>query len=539
MTKVFQVISVVLFTLILTGCGLNEDYIKSGEKRVAAIDKKIVTINKEVEAFPKNKLYLKFKKYADKEKLAEQMGQTKKYVELLSQYKRNINLYIKKDDSDDDRAILVEIRNASTALDKVTAKINSIKKRLSVYDSFSKNEGKLKSYVLAESVKLKLAIDILEKSIKTNSASFPKKATEIKSKSNTILSKAKADYAKYLTIKSEKDMVAFLQVVDYVRSSNAVTIKKLTAKTNYLESLNESKLKVLTDSKIETYFVGKVFSWDNYSDWSNEGDKLLRAFPVPTKLADLADSQGVGLVATYSNGYFGSANCKTDRQICQAFSHITSNKTMYSSDHTDAELWLNEVQYKYYFKYTTVENGVSKKSGWTKVSETEFNKFADFVGHEVYSKPYGSFSDEALTSPNPIGMSYVGNKKYGEWKENPQTGETFWSFYGKYMFISSMIDMFSGSRDYRYSRNDYNHWDRNYRNTRYTGREDRYSYGGGGSYYSSGYRHSRSSTGKTRTNYGKSGIGKSGIGKSGVNSTRTVRGVSSRSRGRGSAGGGK
>jgi len=37
---------------------------------------------------------------------------------------------------------------------------------------------------------------------------------------------------------------------------------------------------------------------------------------------------------------------------------------------------------------------------------------------EILSKPYGYYESEKLKNASPIGINYVGNSKYGEWKKD-------------------------------------------------------------------------------------------------------------------------
>ena len=100
----------------------------------------------------------------------------------------------------------------------------------------------------------------------------------------------------------------------------------------------------------------------------------------------------------------------------------------------------------------------TKITDWIPVSKEEFTYHSNNMGMEVLSKEEGEISKV----PAPAGYNrYVGNGNYGQWQQNPQTGETFWSFYGKYMFMQSMFNMLSPPRYYEY--NDYRN---NYRGNR-------------------------------------------------------------------------
>ncbi|RMF61499.1 MAG: hypothetical protein D6748_01460 [Calditrichaeota bacterium] len=92
---------------------------------------------------------------------------------------------------------------------------------------------------------------------------------------------------------------------------------------------------------------------------------------------------------------------------------------------------------------------------WQKVSKKEFQKYFNYLGMVIAAKtPEGKITD----TPYPPGYQYVGNPRYGHWRTDSQ-GNSFWEFYGKWMFLSSMFNMF-GRPIYR---NDYDDYRRTYR----------------------------------------------------------------------------
>lgn len=94
-----------------------------------------------------------------------------------------------------------------------------------------------------------------------------------------------------------------------------------------------------------------------------------------------------------------------------------------------------------------------KKTDWLNVSPTFFDANKDNMGMEIASKKDGKVSKTA----SPAGYSnYVGNEKYGRWTQ--RDGGSFWEFYGRYAFMSSMFRMAMFPVRYSYW-NDYN---RNY-----------------------------------------------------------------------------
>jgi hypothetical protein len=107
------------------------------------------------------------------------------------------------------------------------------------------------------------------------------------------------------------------------------------------------------------------------------------------------------------------------------------------------------------------ENGKTTETDWIQVDESVYNADLDFLGMAILAKPYGVFEKDRIVQPSPPGMAYVGNPKYGEWKKD-DTGNRFWSWYGKYAFFSSLFF----SRPHPYYYNSWNNWRHNYRNSR-------------------------------------------------------------------------
>jgi hypothetical protein len=77
---------------------------------------------------------------------------------------------------------------------------------------------------------------------------------------------------------------------------------------------------------------------------------------------------------------------------------------------------------------------------WYEVSEGFFNENANNMGMEV---AYRDENGKLNKVPAPPGYNrYVGNKQYGQWSTG-SNGNSFWAFYGQYMFMSSMFNLMS------------------------------------------------------------------------------------------------
>jgi hypothetical protein len=119
---------------------------------------------------------------------------------------------------------------------------------------------------------------------------------------------------------------------------------------------------------------------------------------------------------------------------------------------------------KYKHKYEIItEKGDEPKSeitAWTEVPEDFFFKNENNMGMELASRGEDGKLNKSVA---PAGYgNYVGNPKYGQWTQSG--GSSFWEFYGKYAFLSSMFGMFSPPyrsyyddyhRSYRYNRKPY------------------------------------------------------------------------------------
>ena len=97
----------------------------------------------------------------------------------------------------------------------------------------------------------------------------------------------------------------------------------------------------------------------------------------------------------------------------------------------------------YFHKYKIIKHKeddtpYAESTDWIEVDERFFGMHRDNLGMVILDKQdIGKISKAA----SPPGYQYVGDPKYGEWKTH--NGSTFWSFYGKYMFMNQLFGMFS------------------------------------------------------------------------------------------------
>nr|WP_319400117.1 hypothetical protein [uncultured Carboxylicivirga sp.] len=94
----------------------------------------------------------------------------------------------------------------------------------------------------------------------------------------------------------------------------------------------------------------------------------------------------------------------------------------------------------YYHMYNVIiehpDTVLSTTTDWEEVPDVFFDANVDNMGMEIVTKKDGKLSKKA----SPAGYNhYVGNPKYGHWQE--RNGGSFWEFYGRYAFMSSMFNM--------------------------------------------------------------------------------------------------
>ncbi len=78
-----------------------------------------------------------------------------------------------------------------------------------------------------------------------------------------------------------------------------------------------------------------------------------------------------------------------------------------------------------------------EKTEWKVVPAQFFQANIDNMGMEIVSKKDGKLSKQA----SPAGYNhYVGNERYGQWRQH-RDGYSFWEFYGRYAFMSSLFNM--------------------------------------------------------------------------------------------------
>jgi hypothetical protein len=142
--------------------------------------------------------------------------------------------------------------------------------------------------------------------------------------------------------------------------------------------------------------------------------------------------------------------------------------------------------YKHQYKIILQRNNLPKDSltDWKPVTPKFFEEQEKNMGMEIASKDStGNVSKKA----SPAGYNnYVGNKQYGNWQTD-NTGNSYWAFYGQYMFMQQMFGLNRPiySTEYHTYTHDYRNTNRSYYGS---GRTNYGTYGDNTNYSKSNYR---------------------------------------------------
>ncbi|MDD9302747.1 MAG: hypothetical protein HUK40_10605 [Desulfobacter sp.] len=289
----------------------------------------------------------------------------------------------------------------------------------------------------------------------------------------------------------QTDYGAFITAADAIEQD----LKTLTTKKPNLEKqlalLYQSYTKVLQDMKVNYQLTIKRESWNERSDYYNPGFVSFNRQVTPAVYQSVGEPD-LETLAEITPGFRGMS---LKNNIGPAWATLNINPTENWPDrsHNAASFWVEATKETYFHKYIKEENGETSETGWVKVNPSFYEKNLDNLGMAILSKPYGEFEPDPQAAPP--GMAYVGNPQYGEWKKD-EKGESFWSWYGRYAFFSSLF-FFPPSY---YSYGSWNRWHTRYRHQKpYYGRTQTgaYTYGTRGSKVKQSPRYQNTTFAKT------------------------------------------
>ena len=145
-----------------------------------------------------------------------------------------------------------------------------------------------------------------------------------------------------------------------------------------------------------------------------------------------------------------SAGCGTPDPVKNLAKSIPSDTAEWSIILEDmrAEGFLSP---KYFQKYklitgngdTTEQQLAETVTDWEQVSRRYYEKYEPYYHMILASK----VPEQAPSYyPTPPGYQYVGDNRYGQWRQD-SSGNSFWEFYGKYAMFQTLLSGFRGPRN--------------------------------------------------------------------------------------------
>lgn len=292
---------------------------------------------------------------------------------------------------------------------------------------------------------------------------FPDALSKIDARFSPFSKMEKQTQAHLTVLEKEYQAFGASKPVDYaafITSADAMdaSLKEMDTLAPELEKdiaqLYLSYTKVLQDMKEDYYVTVKRESWDERSDSYNPGFTTFQRKVSPAVFQTLAETE-LESIADITPAY-GRLNLKKHIGSTWDALEINPTENWPSRRQNAATFWIENTKPVYFHKYIQETNGETKETDWVKVNPSFYEQNLDNLGMAVLSKPYGEFEPD--TQAAPPGMAYVGNSQYGEWKKD-ENGESFWSWYGRYAFFSSLF--FFPPSYYHYG--SWNRWNKNYR----------------------------------------------------------------------------
>ncbi len=433
--------------------------IKSVKKIVDEDEAKYIQFTKSAE-FQKE-----FRLYAEKERWADNYREARKEIAHASQvYEDNVKPLLEENDGDKTKQFRAQLKRVMLSLQSAKKKSVAPFNRRAYLAKVKKEAPKIVKKAQQEAKQIASTYASLRSFVVSQQTIYPNKKEDIANRlmpSTTIMNKSESLIRSVVKeFKSSSPDYAVIGDNARLITTYLSTLKKQdVALRKKLAELARGYEKILIDMKTDYYVrIGRT-TWDDYYDYSTEHNYDYPARRVSEKVFEYWNDVTKEVVAKRRKGWTGwKSDIYVDKSMWEAL-HIDMAES-WDKDDDEGEFWVSDVFAKYYHKYEVVENGIKKKTDWILVDEDIFDKYWDYLGMSIVSKPYGVYEEEVIKQATPPGMAFVGDKRTGEYRKDSD-GMLFWYFLGRYSYYNS----FYGPGHYLYY-DDYDNWNRNYRNRR-------------------------------------------------------------------------
>ncbi len=532
------------FSVVLAGCDSLPEQLK---QRVEQIPTKIENLERYLESEKKSfalkqgaKDWQFFAPYAKREKWNQKFTEAKAKVERLRfVYKARIKPIYDRNSSKDIKELESQLKLFDEAFRSAKRAIAWVGKRMTTLATAKDKASEWITRARKEAEEMKKIVSSVESVVEKAKRDYPNRKGDIsglfaplqraRDEALSALKKAESEFAKH----KKGELADYAVFADSVALVDA-RLKGLRESANGLHKklgeLYREYTKILADMKVEYWIQIGRSSWDSWSDWDNTPDMLYKPVQVSEQVfryfSKLKPGEWRGEAGNLARLYKGFGGWKLEIHIdpkMWAALGFTKDKLSlnWPKGDDDSSFWVEDMEPRFFHKYLIIENGVKKYTDWIEVDEEDFDEYLHALGMEIVSKPYGFFESEKLQEPTPMGLSKVGNPKYGRWEKDPETGKERWSWLETYAIYRLFFDP---AHPTYYYRDEYRYWRDNYRGKRgYYGRDEKKpTYGTFG-------KRTRTSSRFAKTSFAKRGGFKSA----------SIRGAGSGFRGRGPGGRGK
>lgn len=469
MQRLKYITVIALTSILVAGCGggLPDRYHKQAEQ----IDEDIKSTGTMLQDKETNYKELKnsgevsnFNSYAKRANWPNRLDKAKQLQKKArKEYNSELKPLLKKDKESQKKTVLATLKSIRENLVKSRKTTKNLFNQIDRVRTISENTDSIRAEAQTLYDSSTTLYEKAQKKAEAMKQDYPDRSNGIDTRLSDVVDQyAEAEYA-YDTIVAEynadqTDYLIFGRALEDLRDYRRQLSRSVPETVTALGELDRDYTKILADMKIDRYAIVKRWAW-NSTDYGS------REYTYPAKkisdksweyLKDNGYSQALLKVSTGFGGNDASLN--VPKKVWDDLG--LDRRRSRDRDDDEAEWWLQDIKWKYYQKYTIVENGDTRTTGWKEVSEKEYYDHEDHLGMALATKAKGQFENEAITTPTPPGMNKVGNEKYGEW-ERTEDGERRWSWGETYL----AYHMLSGPNTHYYHR-DYRTWRDKYRGRR-------------------------------------------------------------------------
>jgi hypothetical protein len=454
----------------LSGCGGGlPDAIKDDAKAVAqSLEKTGKHIKDQQDKFKSLASSAGFKPmtgYAEKENWAQAFDQARTTLSRAQGlYDTELKPLLKENNPEKAVAVQVQINRIKKVIQEARVKAQAPFDRMDRIRTAMKDTRNIYTRTGTGAKKILTGIRTLEAGpVSEALEKFPDSASQINARvapltkmgQNTTTNLAVVE-KEYKTHKSSgnTNYAAFITAADTIAEDQKTFATAGPELEKDLDLLYQSYTKVLQDMKVDHYVIVKRESWDDRIDYYDPGIVTFERFVTPATYQEIVKINQES-IADLAPGY-GRVSFKNNIGNVWTALSINPTENWPNRSHNAATFWIEDTREVYFHKYLMENNGETKETDWVKVNPSFFDQNVNNLGMAILSKPYGVFEPDPQAAPP--GMAYVGNPEYGEWKKD-ENGESFWGWYGRYAFFSSLF--FFPPSYYHYGT--WNRWNTGYR----------------------------------------------------------------------------